>query len=127
MVNRIRTIYLDGLDKRFGSKFCVGSQVQHETLEEGWRMNWPKRCEYNNKDEDNSQNTLNDKNFTISKHFILVVKFLITLFLKIKSIFIFEYFTVLVPSSDNQNFALFYTKWQQKKSQNNCEYKKINT
>ena len=34
----------------------------HETLEEGQRMHQPKLCEYN-KDEDNSPNVLNDKNY----------------------------------------------------------------
>ena len=29
-------------------------------------MHWPKHCEYNNKDEDNSLNTLNDKNYQAS-------------------------------------------------------------
>ena len=40
--------------------FCVGSRVR-QTPEEGRRKYWPKRCEYNNKDEDNSPKTLNDK------------------------------------------------------------------
>ena len=43
------------------SKFHVGSQVR-QTPEEGWRTYRPKRCGYNNKDEDNSLKTLNDKN-----------------------------------------------------------------
>ena len=64
MVNGIRTLYLHGLDKEFGSKFHVGSWIQQETHEEGHRMNWLKHCEYNNKDEYNSLDTLNDKNFT---------------------------------------------------------------
>ena len=38
MVNRIRTIYPPGLDKGFSSRFCVGSQVQYETPEEGQRI-----------------------------------------------------------------------------------------
>ena len=61
MLNRIRIIYSYGLNKGFGSKFCVGSQVQHEAPEEGWRSHRPKYCEYNNKDEDNSPNRVNDK------------------------------------------------------------------
>ena len=32
------------------------------TLEEGWRIQQLKRCEKNNKDEDNSPKTLTDKN-----------------------------------------------------------------
>ena len=39
--------------------FPVGSRVRQETLEEGRRKYWPKR--YENKDEDNSPKTLNDK------------------------------------------------------------------
>ena len=61
MVNRIRTIFTCGLNKRFGSKFCVDSQVQQETSEEGQRMDWLKRYEYNNKYEDNCLNILNTK------------------------------------------------------------------
>ena len=59
-VNRIRKIYPLGLNKDFGSKFHVGSQVRHETPEESQRTHQLKHCEYNNKDEDNSLNTLND-------------------------------------------------------------------
>ena len=40
---------------------CVGSRVQ-QTPEEGWRTYWLKRCGNNNKDEDNSPKTLNNKN-----------------------------------------------------------------
>ena len=61
MVNRIRTSDLCGLNKGCGSKFCVGSRVQQKP-EEGQRTYQPKHCEYNNKDEDNSLKTLNDKN-----------------------------------------------------------------
>ena len=42
------------------SKFCEGSRVR-QTPEEGWRTYRAKRCG-NNKDEDNSPKTLNDKN-----------------------------------------------------------------
>ena len=58
----MRTIYLCGLNKEFGSKFHVGSQVWQETPEEGWRMHLLKCCEYNNKDVENSPKTLSDKN-----------------------------------------------------------------
>ena len=40
--------------------FHVGSQVR-QTPEEGQRTYQPKHCENNNKDEDNSPKTLNDK------------------------------------------------------------------
>ena len=51
-----------GLNKGCHLKFCVDSRVQQETPEEGQRTYQLKRCEYNNKDEDNSPKTLNDKN-----------------------------------------------------------------
>ena len=61
MVNGIRTGDSQGLNKGRGSKFRVDSRVR-QTPKEGRRTYWPKRCEYNNKDEDNSPKTLNDKN-----------------------------------------------------------------
>ena len=42
-------------------KFCEGSQVR-QTPEEGRRTYRLKCCRNNNKDEDNSPKTLNDKN-----------------------------------------------------------------
>ena len=66
MGNGIRIIYLGGLNKRFGSKFCLGSQVRYETPEEGRRRYRPKCCEYNSEDEDNSPNILSDKNYHAS-------------------------------------------------------------
>ena len=47
------------------SMFHEGSQVQ-QTPEEGWRTYRLKRCGNNNKDEDNSMKTLNDKNHQAS-------------------------------------------------------------
>ena len=35
MGDKIRTIYPCGLNKGFGSKLCVGSQVQYKPTEEG--------------------------------------------------------------------------------------------
>ena len=60
MVNGIRASDLHGLNKGGVSNFHVGSRVRKETPEECWKR--PKRCEYNNKDEDNSPKSLNDKN-----------------------------------------------------------------
>ena len=51
------------LIKGFNSKFCVGSQDQPEIPEKDPRMHWPKHCDYDNKDEDNSLNALNNKHF----------------------------------------------------------------
>ena len=61
MFNGIRTIYPHGLNKGFGLKFRVGSRIRQETHKEGRRMRWLKRFEYNNKGEDETLNTLNDK------------------------------------------------------------------
>ena len=55
MVNRIRAS-----DPR-GSKFRVGSRVRQELPGEDRRTDQPKRCEYNNKNKNNSPKTLNDK------------------------------------------------------------------
>ena len=49
-----------GFNKGHSSKFHVGIQGW-QTHEEGRRTYQPKRCGNNNKDEDNSPKTLNDK------------------------------------------------------------------
>ena len=49
-----------GFNKGRSSKFHVGSRVR-QTPEEGRRTYWPKRSGNNNKDEDNTPKTLNDK------------------------------------------------------------------
>ena len=46
--------------------FYVGSWVQYETPEEGWRTYHPKYSEYIIKDEDNSPNILSDENYQAS-------------------------------------------------------------
>ena len=60
MINGIRKINPCRLNEGFDLKFCVSTQVQQETPEEGWRMHQPKR-EYSHNDKDNSVNILNDK------------------------------------------------------------------
>ena len=60
MANGIRTGDPRGFNKGCSSKFRVGSRVQ-QTPEEGCRTYRLKRCGNNNKDEDNSSKTLNDK------------------------------------------------------------------
>ena len=60
MANGIRTGDPRGFNKGRSSKFREGSRVQ-QTPEEGQRTYRPKRCRNNNKDEDNSPKTLNDK------------------------------------------------------------------
>ena len=66
MINGIRTSDPHGLNKGRGSKFRVGSRIRQETTEEGRRTYRQKRCEYNNKDENHSPKTLNDKNHQAS-------------------------------------------------------------
>ena len=65
MANGIRTGNPRGFNKGRSSKFREGSRVQ-QTPEEGRRTYRPKRCGNNNKDEGNSQKTLNDKNHQAS-------------------------------------------------------------
>ena len=66
MVNGIRANDHRGLNKRRASKFCVGYRARKKTTDKGRRTHWPKSCEYNNKDKDNSPKTLNDKNHQAS-------------------------------------------------------------
>ena len=61
MANGIRTGDPRGFNKRCNLKFWEGSRVR-QTPEEGQRTYRPKHCGNNNKDEDNSPKTLNDKN-----------------------------------------------------------------
>ena len=65
MANGIRTGDPRGFNKGRSSKFREGFRVR-QTPEEGWRTYRPKRCGNNNKDEDNSPKTLNDKNHQAS-------------------------------------------------------------
>ena len=61
MANGTRTGDPRGFNKGRSSKFREGSRVR-QTPEEVRRTYRPKRCGKNNKDEDNSPKTLNDKN-----------------------------------------------------------------
>ena len=83
MANGIRIVDSLGFNIGRSSKFREVSRVRH-TLEEGRRTYQLNRCENNNKDEDNSPKTLNDKyiyiyiyiyiyNFTIDQLFLPVV------------------------------------------------------
>ena len=65
MANGIRTGKPHGFNKGHNLKFREGSRVR-QTTEEGRRTYRPKRCGNNNKDEDNSPKTLNDKNHQAS-------------------------------------------------------------
>ena len=61
MANGIRIGDPRGFNKGRSSKFREGSRVQ-QTPEEVWRTYRLKGCGNNNKNEDNSPKTLNDKN-----------------------------------------------------------------
>ena len=65
MANGIRTGDPCGFNKGRRSKFREGSQAR-QTPEEGQMTYRRKRCGNNNKDEDNSPKTLNDKNHQAS-------------------------------------------------------------
>ena len=65
MADEIRTGDPCGLNKGLSSKFRDGSRVR-QTPEQGRRTYRPKRCGNNNKDEDNSPKSLNDKNHQAS-------------------------------------------------------------
>ena len=65
MANGIRTGDPRGFNKGRNSKFRVGFRVR-QTSEESRRTYRLKRCGNNNKDEDNSPKTLNDKNHQAS-------------------------------------------------------------
>ena len=65
MANGIRTGGPRGFNRGRSSKFRVGSQ-DRQTPKDGRKTYQPKRCENNNKDEDNSPKTLNDKNHLAS-------------------------------------------------------------
>ena len=47
-------------------RFCEGSQVRHNTPEEGQKVYRLKRCDYDSKDDDNSPNILGDENYQAS-------------------------------------------------------------
>ena len=65
MANGIRTGEPREFNKGHSSKFRVGSRVR-QTPEEGRGTYRAKRCGNNNKDEENSPKTLNDKNHQAS-------------------------------------------------------------
>ena len=65
MANEIRTGNPRGFNKGHSSKFHEDSRVQ-QTPEEGRRIYQPKHYRNNNKDEDNSPKTLDDKNQQVS-------------------------------------------------------------
>ena len=65
MANGIRTGDPRGFNKGRSTKLRVGSRVRR-TPEEGRRTYRPKCCRNNSKDDDNSPETLNDKNHQAS-------------------------------------------------------------
>ena len=65
MANRIRIGDPHGFNKGHSLKSRVGSRVRQTPEEDRWTYQL-KRCRNNNKDEDNSLKTLNDKNHQAS-------------------------------------------------------------
>ena len=53
----------------FSSNFCVGFGARHKTPKEGRSTHRLKRCEYINKEEDYSPNTLNDEKYVVNQLF----------------------------------------------------------
>ena len=86
MTKGIRTGDPRGFNKVRSSKFREGSRVR-QTPEEGRRTYRPKRCENNNKDEDNSPKNLNDKNQQASsqkfRHLFFVIATLLSLIFQV--------------------------------------------
>ena len=70
MANGIRTDNPRGFNKGRSSKFREDSRVR-QTPEEAQRTYRPKHCGNNNKNEDNSLKTLNDKKKTLKNVFDL--------------------------------------------------------
>ncbi len=64
-----------GFNKERSSKFREGSQVR-QTYDDARRTYRPKRCGYNNEDEDNSPRTLNNKNHQDSSQKFRQIHFL---------------------------------------------------
>ena len=85
MANRIRTGDPSGFNKGRSSKFREGSRVR-QTPEEGRRTYRPKRYGNNNKDEDNSPKTLNDKNQQASSQKFRQLKMCLYFYWKISRI-----------------------------------------
>ena len=73
MANGIRTGDPCGFNKGRSSKFREGSRVR-QAPEESRRTYRPKRCGNNNKGEDNSPKTLNDKNPVICLSYRFLLK-----------------------------------------------------
>ena len=58
--NQMRISIASSLCPAGATDIGMGSQVQHETPEEGRRTYWPKHCECNNEDENSDPNTLSN-------------------------------------------------------------------
>ena len=80
MANGIRTGNPRGFNKGRSSKFREGSRVR-QTPEEDRRTYRPKRCGNNNKDDDNSPKTLNDKKTFILDIYMICKRILSITFL----------------------------------------------
>ena len=115
MVNGIRTGDPRGFNKRCSLKFCVGSPVR-QTPEEGQRTYRLKRCGNNNKDEENSPKTLNDKNHQASsqkfRQLIMSCYFDVWVILLIPTVsFIYRVDRTLAPTNNSTKIPNPRTIW----------------
>ena len=96
MADEIRIGDPRGFNKGHSSKFCEGSQVR-QTPEEGRGTYRPKRCENNNKDEDYSPKTLNDKNHQASSQKFRQLQYIyIYIYTHTEEIYIYIYIYILI-------------------------------
>ena len=99
MANGIRTGDPRGFNKGRSSKFREGFRVR-QTPEEDWKTYWPKRSGNSNKDEDNSQKTLIDKNQQASSQKFKQLIFCFMYVRKNTTIFFFKVYSVTLPFVD---------------------------
>ena len=105
LANGIRTGDPRGFNKGCSSKFREGSCVR-QTPEEGRRTYRPKRCGNNNKDEDNSPKTLNDKNMYNDHYFLYVTRVDYLANYMVPQTWIIEYLKMYRISDEFINFIL---------------------
>ena len=98
MANGIRTGDPCGFNKGRSSKFREGSRVR-QTPEEGWSTYRPKRCGNNNKDEDNSLKTPNDKNHQASSQ-------------KFRQLILYDTESLWIYTYRNEHFKLARRYWK---------------
>ena len=112
-----------GFNKGLSSKFRVGSLVWQRP-EEGWRTYQPKHCGNNNKDEDNSLKTFNDKKKAIMKVLKTETLTLPNCSMNILRIFLFINFHIcffFIHKIWRSAISLFWCFWFKSKTHNRME------